>query len=222
MSPSAIRVAKELVPYTAPGVLWCDRVRVVVDGARSTPPVPPDTIPIRNRTAMVRSLYRRFGIDPTKTRPSSEALLRRARRGQPWPAINSLVDVCNACSLAAQLPFGLYDADRIAGDIVLRRGLPDEEYEGIRKAMVHLAGRPALFDNVGPFGNPTSDSARTMVTTETVRALVVVFAPLEIGRDAITDALTQTAACVRETTGGVEQARQVLSGSGVAAREGRA
>ena len=88
--------------------------------------------------------------------------------------------------------------------------------------MVHLAGRPALFDNVGPFGNPTSDSARTMVTTETVRALVVVFAPLEIGRDAITDALTQTAACVRETTGGVEQARQVLSGSGVAAREGRA
>jgi hypothetical protein len=47
MSPPAIRVAEELVPYTALGVLWCDRVRVVVDAARSTPPVPPDTIPIR-------------------------------------------------------------------------------------------------------------------------------------------------------------------------------
>ena len=222
MSAPAICVADELVPYTALGVLWFDRVRVVADRARSTPPVPPDTTAIRNRTAMVRSLYRRFGIDPTKTRPSSEALLRRVRRGQPWPAINSLVDVCNACSLAAQLPFGLYDADRIAGDIVLRRGRPGEEYEGIRKATVHLAGRPALFDDVGPFGNPTSDSARTMVTTETVRALVVVFAPLEIGRDAIIDVLTQTAASVGKVTGGVERARQVLSGSGVAAREGRA
>jgi DNA/RNA-binding domain of Phe-tRNA-synthetase-like protein len=133
-----------------------------------------------------------------------------------------MVDVCNACSLAVQLPFGLYDADRIAGDIVLWRARPGEEYEGIRKAMVHLAGRPTLFDNVGPFGNPTSDWALTMVTTETVRALVVVFAPLEIVWDAITDALTKTAARVRETTGGVEEARQVLSGSGAVAREGRA
>lgn len=222
MSAPAIRIADELVPYTALGVLWCDRVRVVVNTARSTPPVPPDTIEIRNRMALVRSLYRRFGIDPTKTRPSSEALLRRVRRGQPWPAINSLVDVCNACSLAAQLPFGLYDVDRIAGDIVLRRGRSGEEYEGIRKAMVHLASRPALFDDVGPFGNPTSDSARTMVTTETVRALVVVFAPLEIGRDAITDVLMQTATGVSQATGGVERAHQVLSGAGVSAREGRA
>ena len=222
MSTPTVRVADELVPYAALGVLWCDCVRVVVDTARSAPPVPPDTPAIRHRTAMVRNLYRRFGIDPTKTRPSSEALLRRVRRGQPWPAINSLVDVCNACSLAAQLPFGLYDAARIAGDIVLRRGCPGEEYEGIRKAMVHLAGRPALFDDVGPFGNPTSDSARTMVTTRTARALVVVFAPLEIGRDAISDVLTQTAARVSETTGGVEHARQVLSGPGVVAGEGRA
>ena len=152
---------------------------------------------------MVRSLYRRFGIDPTKTRPSSEALLRRVRRGQAWPAINSLVDVCNECSLASQLPFGLYDVERIVGDVVLRRGCPGEEYEGIRKAVVHLTGRPALFDGRGPFGNPTSDSARTMVTTETTRALVVVFAPLEVGRDAITDTLTQTADRVVAPTGGV-------------------
>ena len=216
-----IRVADELGRYTALGVLWYDSLRVAVD-AVGTPPVPPGTPAIRHRTAMTRSLYRRFGIDPTKTRPSSEALLRRVRRGQRWPAINSLVDVCNACSLAAQLPFGLYDAERIVGEIVFRRGGPGEEYEGIRKSMVHLGGRPALFDDVGPFGNPTSDSARTMVTTETVRALVVVFAPLELGREAITGVLTQTATSVRQTTGGVERARQVLMGSGVTAGEGQA
>jgi 1-acyl-sn-glycerol-3-phosphate acyltransferase len=50
-------------------------------------------------TAAVRTMYKRVGIDPTKTRPSSEALLRRVRRGDALPRINSLVDVINWCSL---------------------------------------------------------------------------------------------------------------------------
>ena len=53
-------------------------------------------------------MYRRVGIDPTKTRPSSEALLRRVTRGDGIPRINSLVDICNWCSLGFQLPYGLY------------------------------------------------------------------------------------------------------------------
>ena len=128
-------------------------------------------------TAMVRTMYKRVGLDPTKTRPSSEALLRRIRRGDELPRINRLVDVINWCSLESQLPFGLYDLDRIQGDVVLRLGLPGEEYAGIRKDAVHVAGRLTLADAVGPFGNPTSDSARTMVTVATTRALVVIFAP---------------------------------------------
>src|SRR5207247_2419780 len=43
-----------------------------------------------------RKLYRKFGTDPTRTRPSSEALLRRVKKGEPLPRINSLVDVANA------------------------------------------------------------------------------------------------------------------------------
>ena len=219
---STVRVADDLAPYTAVGVLQCDHLRVVTDTARPAPPVPPDAARIRRRTAMVRSLYRRFGIDPTKTRPSSEALLRRVQRGQTWPAINSLVDVCNECSLAAQLPFGLYDLDRIVGDVMLRRGRLGEEYEGIRKGRVHLTGRPALFDDLGPFGNPTSDSARTMVTTDTTRALIVVFAPLEIGRDAISDVLIRTAAQVSGAAGGVELVRHVVLSATVEHRERQA
>jgi DNA/RNA-binding domain of Phe-tRNA-synthetase-like protein len=34
-----------------------------------------------------------------------------------------------------------------------------------------------LVDARGPFGNPTSDSARTMITTACSRALVIVYAP---------------------------------------------
>ena len=64
-------------------------------------------------TKAVRQMYRRCRIDPTKTRPSSEALLRRVRRGDSLPRVNSIVDVCNWCSVESQIPFGLYDLDNI-------------------------------------------------------------------------------------------------------------
>lgn len=131
-------------------------------------------------TAAVRAMYKRVGLDPTKTRPSSEALLRRVRRGDELPRINSLVDIINWCSLESQLPFGLYDLDKIQGEVTLRLGAPGEEYAGIRKDAVHVAGRLTLADAEGPFGNPTSDSARTMVTPGTTRALVVIFAPASL------------------------------------------
>jgi len=144
--------------------------------------------------AAVRTMYKRVGIDPTKTRPSSEALLRRVRKGDELPRINSLVDIINWCSLETQLPYGLYDLDKIQGAVELRLGRPGEEYEGIRKAAVHVADRLTLADEIGPFGNPTSDSARTMVTTDTVRALVVIFAPVALPESAATQAAELTRA----------------------------
>ncbi len=143
-------------------------------------------------TAAVRTMYKRVGLDPTKTRPSSESLLRRVRKGDELPRINSLVDVINWCSLEARLPFGLYALDRIEGDVVLRLGREGEAYAGIRKDAVHVEGRLTLSDAAGPFGNPSSDSARTMVTTATTRALVVVFAPAPLQPTAAANALALT------------------------------
>ncbi len=54
-------------------------------------------------TAATRAMYKRCGIDPTRTRPSSEALLRRVRRGDPLPRVNSLVDIVNWCSAETQI-----------------------------------------------------------------------------------------------------------------------
>src|SRR5262245_58925322 len=124
-----------------------------------------------------RRLYRAFGIDPTTTRPSSEALLRRVLKGGAFPEVNAAVDVGNLCSISFFLPIGLYDADKIRGGITLRRGGPDEGYAGIRKDRVGVAGRPVLVDDEGPFGNPTSDSLRTSVDAATVSLLMVIFAP---------------------------------------------
>ncbi|HEX6349033.1 MAG TPA: phenylalanine--tRNA ligase beta subunit-related protein [Candidatus Dormibacteraeota bacterium] len=134
-------------------------------------------------TKPARALYRRFGIDPTKTRPSSEALLRRAVRGDPFPRINSLVDVANVMSLLAQAPVGLYDLDRVEGPLTLRVGAAGEGYEGIRKDHVSVAGRLCVADAFGPCGNPSSDSARTMITTATEHAAWIWFLP--VGRQVL-------------------------------------
>ena len=157
--------------------------------------------------ASVRTMYKRVGLDPTKTRPSSEALLRRVRKGDTLPRVNSMVDVCNWCSLEFQLPYGLYDAAKIEGDVELRLGRGGESYAGIRKDDVHVEGRITLADRNGPFGNPTSDSSRTMVTTATTRGLLVVFAPRDVDERRLSHVLDMTSARMTEFTGCAEVGR---------------
>jgi DNA/RNA-binding domain of Phe-tRNA-synthetase-like protein len=126
-----------------------------------------------------RELYRKFGIDPTRVRPSSEALLRRMQKGEALPRINSLVDVANAMSVQLQVPVGLYDLAKVVGDeLVIRLGAKGESYEGIGKEKVNVAGRICVADKEGPCGNPSADSARTMITTETESAAWIYFLPV--------------------------------------------
>lgn len=128
----------------------------------------------------VRAIYRAMGLDPTRTRPSSEALLRRVLKGETLYRINTLVDALNYCSLKHLVPYGLYDLDKIQPPVGLRRGREGEGYPGIRKEHINVAGRLCLTDGAGPFGNPSADSDRTKITTATTRALVVPFLPPEM------------------------------------------
>ena len=161
-----------------------------------------------------RALYRGIGLDPTKTRPSSEALLRRVRRGEALPRVNTIVDLCNWCSVETQIAFGVYDRDRIAGDaLTLRLGTEGEGYDGIRKDRVNVAGRLTLADADGPFGNPTSDSLRTSVSPATTRVLFVLFVPAATSRVDAARAVALTAERVAAHAGGVETVRLLYSGS---------
>lgn len=198
-------LAPDLVAIVRPGALWLEGATVVDRESRLNAPLAAAEAAVRMRPpeeiVAVRTMYKRVGLDPTKTRPSSEALLRRVRRGDPLPRINSMVDVCNWCSLEFQLPYGLYDASRIDGSVELRIGRDGESYPGIRKDDVNVGGRIALVDAMGPFGNPTSDSARTMVTTATTRALLVIFAPREVDARRLTSVLDSTSRRMAEFTG---------------------
>ena len=195
-------------------MLWLDGATVVEREPRLDAPLAAAESAARVQApaevASVRTMYKRVGLDPTKTRPSSEALLRRVRKGDALPRINSMVDVCNWCSFEFQLPYGLYDADRIQGGVVLRLGDEGESYPGIRKDDVHVGGRITLADTLGPFGNPTSDSARTMVTTATTRALLVVFAPVDVEAPRLSSVVDATSARMHQFTGAHEVARRIF------------
>ncbi len=124
-----------------------------------------------------RDLYRAVGIEPTRIRPSSEALFRRIIKGKPLYRINSIVDACNLLSLSFLLPIGLYDLQKIEGNIQFRLGKDGEEYEGIGKESVHVARRLCLADARGAFGNPSADSLRTAIDRQSEQVLMVIFAP---------------------------------------------
>lgn len=124
-----------------------------------------------------RQLFRALGIEPTKHRPASEALLRRFLKGKTVYSINNLVDVSNWCALDFLLPNGVYDSTKIVGDIELRQGLPGESYLGLNNLELHLEGRYALADARGPFGSPKTDSQRTCVDLTTTEIITIIYAP---------------------------------------------
>lgn len=204
-------LASDVAGIVRPGLLWWTGATVVSHEHRLDPLLAEAEARVRlsppAESAAVRTMYKRVGIDPTKTRPSNEALLRRVRKGDTIPRINSLVDIVNWCSLECQLPYGLYDLSKIVGPVTMRLGRDGESYAGIRKDDVNVGGRITVADTAGAFGNPTSDSARTMVTTQTTDALVIVYAPAEILRTQMERVLDVTAGRLAEIAGGRETAR---------------
>jgi DNA/RNA-binding domain of Phe-tRNA-synthetase-like protein len=204
-------LSPELASIVRPAAIWWTGATVVLHEHRLDPLLAEAEAKVRIsppvESGAVRTMYKKVGIDPTKTRPSNEALLRRVRKGDAIPRINSAVDIVNWCSLEFQLPYGLYDAAKIAGAVTMRRGADGERYAGIRKDDVNVGGRITVADDQGPFGNPTSDSARTMVTPATSELLVIVYAPVEMSKPQVDRVAKITAERMQEILGGRETAR---------------
>ena len=126
--------------------------------------------------AAVRRAFKAFGKDPSRYRGSPEALLRRIAQGKGLYAVSNVVDAMNLASLETLHPLGLYDARFVTPPVTFRPGRAGESYAGIAKGDINLEGLPVLADAGGPFGNPSSDSARAMVRGDTDEILLVVFA----------------------------------------------
>lgn len=139
-----------------------------------------------------RILYKAVGMEPSRYRPASEALLKRILQKKPLYQISKLVDFGNFCSLKFMLPVGLYDYHKIHGDILVRLGKDGETYEGLGKPVVYLHDKLILQDREGPFGNPSSDSLRTSVSLDTKAILFIYFFPYSWADDRIESVIMET------------------------------
>lgn len=122
-----------------------------------------------------RRAYRAFGKDPSRYRPSSEALVRRALQGKPLYRVNTLVDLGNLASMESGYSIGVFDADKIVGPTIeLGIGRAGEPYEGIGRGPVNIEHLPVYRDAKGGIGSPTSDNERTKVELSTRTTQIVV------------------------------------------------
>jgi DNA/RNA-binding domain of Phe-tRNA-synthetase-like protein len=135
----------------------------------------------RSTVAAARQAYKSLGKDPSRYRPSAEALLRRLLSGKELYQVNNVVDLINWMSLRTGFSIGGYDVSAIQGAISHSVGLESDEYEGLGRGLLNITNLPVLRDELGAFGCPTSDSTRTGIQLHTTSCLWVYY---DFGGDA--------------------------------------
>ena len=141
--------------------------------------------------------YRQFywhhlGIDPTKVRPSSEALIRRILHNKPLPRISPLVDAYNWASVISMIPMGAYDSATFQGPLQLRFSVSGEPFTPIGKSPQELAtGKLVIADarELILTQYPYRDSQITMIHPQTTSAVILACGVNGVPRERLDGAL---------------------------------
>lgn len=149
-----------------------------------------------------RKLFKLVGTDPSRYRPSNEALYRRVQKQQYLQTVNSAVDLNNFLSLQYQIPLGIYDTDKLNGDITIKIGHDQESYFAINEREVSLNKKLVSADLQGPFGSPYLDSKRTAVTENTKYALHLIYFQPSLSKDRATQLLQALSTMFTQIHGG--------------------
>ena len=153
------------------------------------------TLPDLPEIRALRRAFRATGKEPSRYRGSQESLFRRIFQGKGLLAINTVVDINNLISLESRHSVGCYDLARVRGPVTFRVGKPGESYKPVGKEPVNVAGLPVFADLEGPFGSPTRDSERTMVTLNTSEIMMAIIS--FAGRDRLEEFGQRTAELLR-------------------------
>ena len=128
------------------------------------------------RIAATRQAYKALGKSPQEYRNAAEAMLRRVVKNTGLYHINNIVEINNLISITSGYSIGSYDAGGLTPPIALRRAEDGAHYGGIGKGSINIEHLPVLYDALGPFGNPTSDSRRAMIQEGEQEIISVLYA----------------------------------------------
>lgn len=167
---ACIEATVENTPYNE--ALWAEITR---KGEELKASLTTETVKDLSPIAATRRIYRACGKDPSRYRPSGEALIRRILQGKGLYKVDTLVDLINLASIVYGYSIGAFDADKFDGDtLTLGIGRPNEPYEGIGRGLINIEGMPVYRDATGGVGTPTSDNERTKIGLDTRHLLVLI------------------------------------------------
>jgi DNA/RNA-binding domain of Phe-tRNA-synthetase-like protein len=154
-----------------------------------------------------RDFFWRMGVDPTKIRPASEALLRRVLRGRSLPVINTFVDAYNLASVETAIPLAAFDEDQLSGSLLMRMAEAGELFLGIgMEKPVELKGKEAVVDDgqklVAIY--PYRDADACKITTSTRNVLMLFCGVPNIGHSILRNAGRVAVDYVTRFCGGAE------------------
>jgi DNA/RNA-binding domain of Phe-tRNA-synthetase-like protein len=161
-----------------------------------------------------RDFYWRLGIDPTKTRPSGEALLRRVLHGDELPRISTVVDAYKLASMKTIIPISGFNKDRLNPPFEVRFARNGETFTGIGMSkpitltdkMLVLADQKQVLCIY-----PYRDSDYTKITENTRDVLVVGYGAPEILQEQIREAVETTLSYIKLVSGGETVMLKVFS-----------
>jgi DNA/RNA-binding domain of Phe-tRNA-synthetase-like protein len=161
-----------------------------------------------------RDFYWKLGIDPTKTRPSGEALLRRVLHGNELPRISTVVDAYNLASMKTIIPISGLDKDRLNLPFQVRFAENSEAFTGIgmSEPMILTDKMLVLADEKQVLCiYPHRDSDHTKITEDTRNVLIVGYGAPRITREQIKDAVETTLGYIEQVSGGEIEIVKVFS-----------
>jgi DNA/RNA-binding domain of Phe-tRNA-synthetase-like protein len=138
-----------------------------------------------------RDFFWKIGIDPTKTRPAAEALIRRVLAGKPIPKINTLVDAYNLASIKTGIPLAAFDRDMIVNGLRARFAELGEQFFGIamEKPLRLRGGEIVVVDDEKLVAlYPHRDSDETKIRESTRNVLLMTCGAPGIGGDLLAQA----------------------------------
>ena len=163
-----------------------------------------------------RDLYWSLGIDPTKTRPAGEALLRRVLHGNELPSISNVVDAYNLSSLETVIPLSGFDLERVSPPLEIRFSNERDKFIGIgmnrskkflRKALLVVDTKQILC--VYPY----RDAEITKINAKTRSVLIIGYGAPSVSRDQLVDAVERALTYIKSAAGGVKRRVNVFHAS---------
>lgn len=152
-----------------------------------------------------RDFFWSVGIDPTKTRPASEALVRRMLAGNQLPNINTAVDAYNLASAMSGVPIAAFDADGLDGELAMRFAVEGETFLGIgMKTPISLTINQVVITDASKLiaVYPYRDSDDTKVTMGTKKMHIVSCGVPGISTEKVVEAYGTCVSYLRSFVGG--------------------